>query len=149
MCDAQNCNRIHKQVSFYCTTQKDIFWTGCASAKQMVLHLPNETLVKKPKNHFRKECNVEITLLKSLKFSEKDVFPRILIEKDSWHIRTQLNSWCNCLGVRKNPISDVIFLRRIKLKRQFSDNFIFHLPSEKIVVWEAVLSKVHYRKCGL
>ena len=91
----------------------------------MVLHLPSEPLVKKRKNHFRKDFNVEITQLKSLKFSENDVSPRIPIEKDSWHIITQLNSWCTCLGERKNPISDVIFLRRIKLKRQFPDNFIF------------------------
>ena len=90
----------------------------------MVLHLPTQLLVEKPRSHFRKEFNVGITLLKSLNFSENDVFPRIPIEKDSWHIRTQLNSWCNCLGERKNPISDVIFLRRIKLKKQFSENFI-------------------------
>ena len=139
-----------KKVSLYCTTLNDIFWTGCASAKKLISHLLTQHLMQKPENHFWKEFSVRFTLLKRMKCFEKDVFSRIRTKKANWYIKNQLNNWFNCLGERKNQISDEIFLCRIKLKKQFSQKFLFfQLLSEKIVVWEAALSKVHYRNCGL
>ena len=47
-----------KQVSFYCMTQKDIFWTGCASAKKMISHLPTQHFCRNGKTNFEKNLTL-------------------------------------------------------------------------------------------
>ena len=100
-----------------------------------------------PENHFWKEVNVNFTLLKSIKFSEEDVLPKIGIVKDSLHIITRFSIWCNCLGERESYL-----LWNISSSHQAEkDSFLkfsnrFQFPAEKIVVWKAVLSKVHYKR---
>ena len=82
-----NWNHIWKQVSFYCSTKKeDNFRTGCASAKKKTQHM-----IYNPENPFWEKSNVSVTLLKSIKFSEKDDLPNIDIVRDSVHIKTQLS----------------------------------------------------------
>ena len=81
---------------------------------------------------FLKIQSRSIQIAQKKKIFRKRHFHKNPYRKDSWYIKTQLNSWCNCLRERKNPISHEIFLRRNKPKRQFSGNFI----SSSVVFWK-------------
>ena len=70
-----------------------------------------------PKPIFWEEFNVGFYLLKSNRFSEKDVSSRIDIVTDGLQIKTQLSIWYNCLSERRHSICYEMFLRRIKLRK--------------------------------
>ena len=92
-----------KQVNFYCTTQKVIFWTDFASAKKMISQLPTQHFCRIRKTIFEKNLTLALPSWKASIFPEMTFFQGSVSWKiDSLHIKTHFSIWCNCLGERKN-----------------------------------------------
>ena len=102
-------------------TQKDIFWTGCASAKKMISQHPTHHIGGIRKTIFEKKLTLTSPYWKASSFPKRTFFQRSV----SWKIlytSKLLSQFDAIVWVSVKAICYEIFLRRIKLRKTVSWN---------------------------
>ena len=97
-------------------TQKDIFWTGCASAKKMISQHPTHHIGRIRKTIYEKKLTLTSPYWKASSFPKRTFFQRSV----SWKIvytSKLLSQFEAIVWVSVKAICYEIFLRRIKLRK--------------------------------
>ena len=106
-----------KKVNFYCMTQKDISWTGCASAKKMISHLPTQHFCRIQKTIFENNLTLASLCWKASSFPKKSFFQGSVSSKIVYTSKL-ISKFDAMVWVSVKTICYELFLRRIKLRKK-------------------------------